>query len=143
MRPQRRSKMKVSRVSNLLLPGPETDVRVAVEVMGWTNLHLREDGPGGPKRYAGVSPGMKNTWVWLPSYSTDIAAAWLVVERLISLGGRPLEIVWEEHSDIWRCEVRGIESRDWRKWFDVIGLTAPLAICGAALEALKPDDQAV
>jgi hypothetical protein len=65
----------------------------------------------------------------LPYYSTDIAAAWQVVERM--------------HYNHWKLTLEYVPSKEW--WyaaFDMIGRvggstgTAPLAICRAALLAV-------
>jgi hypothetical protein len=68
----------------------------------------------------------------LPKYSTDIAAAWQVVEKMSSRKD------WDEHpvcivrnyafKDMWTVELRDYD-------FDATAETAPLAICRAALLA--------
>ena len=95
--------------------GPELDARVAVEVLG-----------------RGVAP-----------YSTDIAAAWEVVEHLWThfwprgSGGPRLECHIHPDFDGWHCNI----------CIEAIGLieasavasTAPLAICRAALAAVEKE----
>jgi hypothetical protein len=76
-------------------------------------------------------------WNHMPEYSTDIAAAWLVVERM--------------RADGWWPEVKYLV--DWdnaAKWYaachrpphqwSATAATAPLAICRAALAALENSD---
>ena len=103
-----------------LKAGRELDALVAEKVMGlpgaavggWYNPNLL-DGP--------------------PPYSTDIAAAWEVVEKLLELG-------W--HVDIedgWCVIVYG--GRDGKADSEMeVGETAPEAICLAALEAVKASE---
>lgn len=68
-----------------------------------------------------------------PPYSTDIAAAWLVVEKLQEQGVR-MDILsdWHGHRT---CRV----ARKSESLYDALGWseTAPLAICRAALRAVR------
>lgn len=64
----------------------------------------------------------------IPYYSTDIAAAWWVVEKL--------------HLEVGPWQVLGWRASTYHDWNDpqvvfAIGETAPLAICRAALKAVK------
>jgi hypothetical protein len=64
----------------------------------------------------------------VPAYSADIAAAWLVVEKLYETGIR---------LDLYRMTGH---RTDWCCWFDRhggYGDTAPLAVCRAALVAVS------
>jgi hypothetical protein len=125
--------------------GRALDALVAEKVMGWTALHRRD---GGSAEYLGTVPD--NSFVGastakripgktycVPEYSTDIAAAWLVVERM--------------RADGWWPEVKYLV--DWdnaAKWYaachrpphqwSATAATAPLAICRAALAALENSD---
>jgi hypothetical protein len=69
-----------------------------------------------------------------PPYSTDIAAAWQVVQTL-----RPARIdfiYWPSH-DAWQCNIGdGPLTRNYRMTQDAWQHTAPLAICLAALKAV-------
>jgi hypothetical protein len=85
---------------------------------------------------------------FVPAYSTDIAAAWQVVEKLT----RPLANIRDgewcldrlgyrccEHDEDgvhgeWRCSFRADKGED-AEWVHVTASTAPLAICLAALKA--------
>ena len=78
-------------------------------------------------------------------YSTDIAAAWEVVEKLKELDWA-LEVsvtnkLPEGDSETYYCGLlRGDDNAPWREDFRHIqawAATAPLAICHAALEAVK------
>lgn len=115
--------------------GRELNRRVAVEVMGWFDIpgntmwHLTPDGSWSDKTYNGFHFGPDKDW----SPSTDIAAAWLVVERL---GMVHIELIHWADSDSWQCNIGGTLDRkpyqmpqsDWQD-------TANLAICIAALAA--------
>ena len=68
----------------------------------------------------------------IPKYSTDIAAAWLVVERL-KAKGYDIEIGYDSVDCSWVASFMKGE-----KWGIVTVETAPHAICLAALEALEP-----
>lgn len=73
--------------------------------------------------------GDKGEWVPMP-YSTDIAAAWKVVERLKSLGWH-VQIKMSEGTKC-LCALEN-DSDDWCGYED----TAPLAICRVALRAVS------
>ena len=127
--------------------GRELDALVAEKVMGWT-MGDYEPGlyyttrPGGP--VAVISP----TWTprmpfhrFLPS--TDIAAAWEVVERLydlrwiIGLGSLA------QNPRGWRCELCNMWEDDFERApsdIEANADTAPLAICRAALLAVMVDE---
>lgn len=92
-------------------------------------------------------------WTWgvkPPPYSTDITAAWTVVEHLKSLGGAvlveyqqtknwPEEMTELDPAERWRCGY-GISGTD-MCWRFASGDTMPLAVCRAALLAAgTPDD---
>lgn len=64
------------------LTGRALDAAVAERVMGWTGVDKALDD------WTGIRDG--NTWCVVPPYSTDLAAAWEVVERL-RLSVIPLE----------------------------------------------------
>ena len=70
-----------------------------------------------------------------PRYSTDIAAAWEVVEKLIGDGAEPLIVGWAKYTQDWHCEIRGISTPDGAQLHDAAAETAPLAISLAALRA--------
>jgi hypothetical protein len=71
-----------------------------------------------------------------PHYSTDIAAAWEVVEKMLEAYSG-VEIYLENE----RCEVHCDGARD--EWDDLVyirGDTAPHAICIAALKAMEAEE---
>lgn len=128
--------------------GYELDALVAEKVMGWTERDSR--GPGGhPMRR--WFPPQNGPWEWDQDepkpYSTDIAAAWEVVEKLATDGW--FQILCNPNGpdgkQVWRVELdppsqsgerlhaRVLEGTD-RSYGD----TAPVAICRAGLKALLP-----
>ena len=112
--------------------GREMDALVAERVYG-KGLCDEEDwsvvtAPGGLRVLGTRCPvhGLNNCQqkILLPSYSTDIAAAWGVVEKM----GTPFELdSVSQDNHLARFGGHG---------FWVAGSTAPLAICRAALEAV-------
>lgn len=134
----------VDRVVAELGLGCELDALVAERVMGWEWRDVRLLGETNSLRVL-VHPsypnlnGRYNTLSLRPplhpSYSTNIAAAWLVVERMIAQGLMPAVIRCfgspEFGGDFWRCYVdesrTGFEDAD----------TPALAICRAALAAVR------
>lgn len=120
------------------------DAEVAVKVFGWTREQvalamLCADGS--------IAACSEMTTGHIPEYSTDIAAAWLVVERLNAMGysihlhqfhasiggGWSVDV----HCPFGPCKLHGTTEHDCHGVDDVIGGSAPLAICKAALAAVK------
>lgn len=67
-----------------LKPGRELDVRIATEVMGLQDVELRDHGMAVPDfSYLVEETGYFRD---VPFYSTDIAAAWKVIEELSRKG---------------------------------------------------------
>jgi hypothetical protein len=102
-----------------LSAGRELDALVAEKVMGWT---IYDDGI--------MDQGAKGrTWAseWHPS--TDIAAAWEVVEKVQQATG--CSAVVQKHARAYECWFIGSGQKE-TQWAD----TAPLAICRAALKAV-------
>lgn len=124
--------------------GRELDALVAERVMGWTNIStLSPQGRYFGARHFGWHETLRGSVpehgrVALPSYSTDIAAGWEVVEKLVSLGWHftitSLQGKWhagltKDIGDV-RETAMGHES------------TVPLAICRAALKAVLTEPPA-
>jgi hypothetical protein len=110
--------------------GRELDALVAEKVM---KLHLAEWADEGdwwvtsdPHNPAGNYEDQATFWTQLPCYSTDIGAAWGVVESPACEGGHKFQLV-QEHG-VWTAVISGIAEAD--------ADTAPLAICLAALKAV-------
>lgn len=115
--------------------GRELDERIAREVMG--HRTSRYDGPIAPRYSPLYADGYSPYRETLPNgearnlarYSSDIAAAWKVVEKLKSRG----DIVTLTYglSEGARCEI-GYHNKP----RVVYAVTAPLAICLSALKAV-------
>lgn len=112
--------------------GGDLDAAIAEKVMGWTAL-FQVDGNG---LWAGLSDGSERP-AYVPSYSTDIAAAWQVVENLRARG---CEFSLSERAtdeSAWHCAFFpkggscGIG----------FGGTVPEVICIAALDAVEGENR--
>lgn len=124
--------MSMTRDDVMRLSGRELDAAVAEHVMGWKRGDPKYGDmpwyPPGIGRYLGG--GRLN----LPKFSTDIAAAWEVVERLAEFEINDIEVTVEIRNvaEGWACWIHSgceeiAEARE---------ETAPLAICRAALLAM-------
>jgi hypothetical protein len=127
-------------------PGRELDRLIAEKVMGWSPVKGDPSSFENPSefqdewmsRHAGV-------WQWLPAYSTDIAAAWEVVEKLKTIPGKPEE--WGDGFDT-PFEIRISWMPSFSEWqvawspaywiyeHEASAATAPHAICLAALRVV-------
>lgn len=76
-----------------------------------------------PHAYLVQGPETIESTMDLKRYSTDIACAWLVVEKMRLEGSMP-ELTSGEPNDDWQC---------WTCLTSAFADTAPLAICRAAL----------
>lgn len=130
--------------------GAEVNALVAERVMGWQGVHIQHDllgyvtgvygyPPCPPVRVPSDEPyktkisTISPYSAAVPSYSTAIAAAWLVVEKL------------RDSDQLESIALGNWEDSRWTKWVvtlrcfaddqDGRGETAPLAICRAALKA--------
>jgi hypothetical protein len=120
------------------LTGRELDAAVAEKVIGATNVGWDDNGYtnalvgelpyGFSTRNQGWLPGRQR----IPHYSTDIAAAWEVVEKVadrfwcrVETGGSGPWVTFGK---------RGYESITWE---DSLSPTVPEAICRAALRAVR------
>lgn len=74
----------------------------------------------------------------LPRYSTHIAAAWLVVERLKE-DRWGLNLNYRSDGDDYECEFDRDQGTHWDTHPSQFAPTAPEAICRAALAAVAPD----
>jgi len=137
---------------NDLPAGRELDVLVAKKVMGWTK-------PKGGRRdpLTGKRPVWRELpfeYVDTPHFSTDIAAAWEVVEKFhgdspnIQIGkdGWEIDVQTAKDGNGWFVAIRRYRVEDYAEEHDYWGAqsyyahaeTAPLAICRAALAAVDP-----
>lgn len=119
--------------------GRELDALVAEKVMGWTACDANEayprwmhGDPGDEFAEAGRGRGcapLTTAWrVPYSRYSTDIAAAWEVVEKV--RGDRDVWLQWDSETSIWGCQF-------FSGGHECFADTAPLAICRAALKAVS------
>lgn len=132
--------------------GRELDALVAEKVMGEAVVEHGEEflrnaeGLWGsrpkltvlrPSHRPNAPDGMRR--LKLPAYSTDIAAAWEVVERLLSRKMYP-DLVSSNYPVVWTCEVDSYSDPEAATdpWpVKACADTAPLAICRAALAAVR------
>ena len=109
--------------------GRELDALVAEKVMGWTNTREQAfEVTRGQLVLIGVSPDGDDL-APVPEFSTDIGAAWSVVERMVR-DGHNVELKYTANG--WQCVV------EWHFEESPFALAdeAPLAICRAALRML-------
>jgi len=116
-------------------PGRELDALIAERVMGWKICRNKN---GGYSIFVGDED---NYTAWsstkdielpdvFPKYSTDISAAWEVVEKI--------KYKWDNNFSIhWNGEEWVIPQPKFPDLAISVGDTAPHAICLAALEATK------
>lgn len=121
--------------------GRELDALIAERVMKWKpevlNPHLPVGSPGRGTEYVywRLEDGMLSSMSrW--HFSTDIAVAWEVVERLTSQNKGVFISRYHSASDWWVC----IKWRDGVDFvYDRSASTVPLAICLAALAAVEKE----
>jgi hypothetical protein len=123
-------------------PGRELDALIAEKVMGWGPIEI--DRNGNP---VGINPDYPSKFKChiVPNYSTDIAAAWTVVEKLKlcvwpTTDGRYLclldQFSLEYGDEYWFGGSNVLENIE-RDWIAAVAQTAPHAICLAALKTVK------
>ncbi len=126
--------------------GRELDALVAEKVMGYTPVKVTEYPAYDDNRnwvdigdYV-IYPEGVAFCTRVKDYSTDISAAWQVMEKIESLdnvqgvGLRGGEYYWKQYSLRWNFWVN---NNGMYPEVDVYGETAPLAICRAALMAVQ------
>lgn len=121
-----------------MTPSRELDALVATKVMGWIELHEERvlsnfaHIVGRPPWYKGSHAEARGAFPSVPPYSSDIAAAWEVVEKLKTLGWN---IALTNCCDAYAVWISKVWIDDLVLESDVKAPTAPLAICLAALKA--------
>lgn len=114
-----------------LTAGPQMDALVAEQVMGWGRSKGGLYRPGG-------DPKNIRDYRDVPRYSTDIAAAWLVVEKLIADGWFPDVQFNDWGTESWHATLmRRTDDERADGYHGAQAASAPLAICRAALAALS------
>lgn len=128
-------------------PGPELDLLIAEKVMGWTWVTEDAEEPQYLPWLISPKVGTAFRGVWypktgvasgLPAYSTEISAAWQVVEKLDALGFYVTVDRLGHDPRFWRAETHTWDADEGGRvgdnWHDAE--TAPHAICLAALAAV-------
>lgn len=110
------------------------DAAVAAKVMGW-KFPVSAD-RGHPHGVQDHWKDCENNTIYLPDqlpyFSTDIAAAWQVVEKMKSFGWR---VAIEDCVNRYRVNYSRGVTWEWRN--NIEHVSVPLAICLAALRALN------
>ncbi len=118
--------------------GLEMDALIAEKVLGFTNVRILMAGSEGRRGKYGVhcfDCVMHGDEEVCDGYSTDIAAAWNLVEKMKADNPR-FCLMWDSDYDWWRCGELENHYGDecWHQ--DGYSESAPLAICRAALKTL-------
>lgn len=110
--------------------GQELDALVAEKIMGWRYLNQPSTG------YPWYPPEEGWSKAHPPRYSTDIAAAWKVMEKMCDMGNQNCTLQFEgKLNPDYAWTFSHDENADW--WASAG--TAPLAICLAALKVKGVD----
>lgn len=143
------------------------DVLVAEKVMGWKWHRCHEKNPEGETVYWFTDHEPPEWWerptevespppehrgsvlrvfIGPPPYSTDIAAAWQVVEKMREIACQVDVTSHGEHEVVLAhgvvCYIHGFNEDFWREGmldadYSAVADTAPMAICLAALRAIN------
>lgn len=105
----------------------EIDADVAAKIMGWE--HIEQHGP--LLRGVTIFPPHGKTWLTVPEYSSDMAAAWGVVTELRKRGYQ-VEIRSVFGTFHWTCVIEGHGLSAITQH-----LSVEYAICDAALAIIK------
>jgi len=133
-----------------LKPGPELDAEIARVVMGWKKTeHYLEEGichSNFRSRAWDTGDGGLIAEEYIPKYSTDIAAAWEVVERIAQIDPKcdvQIELVQDSMAlpDKWFCSLMDHDDKNVKfanpNAEAASAISAPHAICLAALKAVE------
>ena len=119
--------------------GPALDARIAVEVMGLKNVGCESNAHH--TEFVPHTDGINFRRVQLRQYSTDIAAAFLVVEKLRERGVlTDIETLSEEYRVTTGRSGVGDEAC-WVTSRPFFAASLPLAICAAALSVSRPTQE--
>jgi hypothetical protein len=125
--------------------GRELDALVAERVFG----RIVDYGRHGPGQLIATNPRDEDdNWHDLPPYSTDIAAAWQVLEAVavkgtdfyIEYSPSPYALYWCRFNDTTQGTWTKSGGSEDKRRGDAHASTAPHAICLAALEAVGVED---
>lgn len=109
-------------------PGRELDVLVAVHAMNYTNIRTVDSSHVSGLQYFGTTTD-EFGWpveVSIPAFSTDIAAALTVVEKI----EKPFEVSCDDEHSLWNARF-DLDRGEWKQ-----ATTAPHAIALAALKSV-------
>src|SRR5262245_13080744 len=126
--PEQRMKCEAERVRPL-------DFEIAEKVMGWKRGQKYGNGNGDWILPDGRTHGY--TWDTTPRFSTKLDAAWLVVECLAAMGHGLVLEQWLRNQGVRNGWVALFDLADGHDTGQHLEETAPLAICRAALAAVK------
>lgn len=112
--------------------GRALDKLIAEKVMEWSVSRVDEDYIDRNGHFTGWTTGLvySKRKLWRPS--TEIAAAWAMVEHLSMLGIHLWAVGQEDAAPGWQADFGRNHSSDQQGW----GTTAQLALCLAALKAV-------
>lgn len=125
-------------------PSRELDAIIAEKIMGWGPIDI--DLNGNP---VGINPLYPNKYKChiIPKYSTSIAAAWEIIEKLktmvlsieVSIYTKPRTSQITSIEETCQCNIFEFkkEFEWWTPQFGVIGTTPAHAICLAALRVIE------
>lgn len=124
-------------------PGIELDKLIAEKVMGWTEVEIVQVVSGGPQ-LQGVKHGTIASQhtsykpkLTIPKYSTDIAAAWEVVEKLESQYYFDIRQVAPSNDQVRVEYLIHVSDRSLKVIAEVFSKTAQRGICLAALKVIE------
>lgn len=118
-------------------PGRELDMRIAVDVMGWTkSVQVHPE-----MRAITLQDLYNDPSIPMPHYSTDIAAAWLVVEKFNQTMPKTWTFNLFGSGNDWHVEIDSNDGRFLQNGPSVQVFeraeTVPLAICLAAMKVVN------
>lgn len=122
--------------TTILEAGTALDWEIARRVFGWTAV-----GVPSIDQVWFYAPTGKSTRHEIPPFSSDIAAAWNVIERMQELGWWARLTTPFEPGQPWFCGFTPLGTSGWngRPDHQEGAETMPLAICRCALKALASD----
>jgi hypothetical protein len=110
-------------------PSRELDTLVAETVMGWKDSMIHEG------EWCALDPVDPSVFQPPPPYSTDIAAAWTVVEKLSQVNFLIQTRTFNNQPHQSMCLI--LKDVDADVWITAVGEHMPHAICLAALKACE------
>ena len=128
-------------------PGRELDALIAVQIMGWEQFECEFTAIPMWLSPDGDEYAESETFFSLIAYSTDIAVAWGVVEKIRSAQVGPelpvkaaFQVMASPYDSVYFAGWLVYDEDTFYHWS--CGSTAPMAICLAALAAVKAGNSA-